>query len=81
MLNAARGVRFNNATLVVYKPGTTETQVRYSFTNLLISAHSSNDLGRSNGFPIESLSLSFARITVEVGSSRTCFDRTTGGSC
>ena len=82
LLGAARGTRYTNAVLVVYRPGTTETMARYTFTDVFLSGQTSNDLGRSNGFPIESVGLSWRRITVQFGTGApVCWDRATGAQC
>jgi type VI secretion system secreted protein Hcp len=82
LLGAARGTRYTNAVLVVYKPGTTETLARYTFTDVLLSGQSSNDLGRNNGFPIESVGLTWRRISVQFGTGApVCWDRATGAQC
>ena len=73
---AARGTTLSRAILVVHKPGTTEQLVKYTFSNIRIVGHSSADQGRSNGFPIEDVTVGWQRITVQFGTgSSICWDR------
>jgi type VI secretion system Hcp family effector len=82
LLGIARGSRYTNATLTIYRAGSTsEVLARYSFTDLQITSHAASDLGRSNGAPIESVSFTWRRITVQVGNTQVCYDRSTSTSC
>jgi type VI protein secretion system component Hcp len=81
MIDSALGRNHADAVISIYQPGTTTVQVKYRLTNVAFSLHSAGDKGRTNGFPIEDLKMSFQTITVTVGSNVQCYNRSTASNC
>jgi type VI protein secretion system component Hcp len=82
MAAATTAQRFATVTLEVFTPGTTTVFATYTVENAVFTGLVNADAGRtSGGQPLEEMSLSFTRITVNVNGVSRCWNLPTGTQC
>jgi type VI secretion system secreted protein Hcp len=62
MLALAQGEHVRNATVAIYKPGTTTINETFAFEDVMVTGVKSHDEGAQNGVPLEDVAISYNKI-------------------
>ena len=73
---AHTGKNFAEVTIVIYKPGSTQSLVSYELTDAFVSAYSANAKKRR-----ESISMKFKQIRISTASNTTCWNIQNATAC
>jgi type VI protein secretion system component Hcp len=67
--DASTGRGFPSAALDIYAEGTADVVLRYNLTDVTISSFGESNDGQPDGVPLETITLGFARLTVDAGAT------------